>query len=193
MGARLRRVGLLVTIVAAATLAYACGGDDDDDGRPTGLDGGSKDASPADATPIPVDATQPPKDTGAPEAAAPPFKCADAGASVVDASACAVSFKTDILPSFSGCSGCHAAGANKPTILTGDADATWRALAGFTSKVNRPLVNPCSTVVADSVLVQTLDPTVNASERGSLMPPGAGLASAVPKVKQWVECGAPNN
>jgi len=191
MGARRRGVGLVASLAAATALVFACG---DDDVAPTPVDAGVDSAKDV-AAPVDVTITEPdpPKDTGAPEAAAP-FTCADAGASVVDASACAVSFKTDILPLFGVCVNCHGTSGNKPAILVADANATWNALAAFTvPKVSRPLVNPCSTAVADSVLVQTVDKSVSASERGALMPPGQGLPSDVPKIKQWVQCGAPNN
>ncbi|MBX3229365.1 MAG: hypothetical protein KIT84_17905 [Labilithrix sp.] len=187
MSARFRGVGVIVIAVAAAATAWACG--DDDAPAPGDVDAGDGgDTSPTDAAPADTGTN----DTGSPDAEAPAFVCADAGASVVDASACAVSFKTDVFPLLSGCANCHS-GGTPPKFSPNDPDTTWKAFAAFESKVKRRLIDPCSTAVADSVLVQTLDPTVPADERGSLMPPGAGLASAVPKVKQWVECGAPNN
>lgn len=185
-------MGLVASIVTAAAVVYACGDDDAAPKVETETDAGKDASPPVEDAPADVKAPEPVKDAE-PEAAAPPFKCADAGASVVDGSACKVSFKTDILPLLDACKSCHGTGANKPTIVTTDSDGTWRALAEFTSKVNRPLVNPCSKSVADSVLVQTIDPTVPPAERGSLMPPSSGLPAAVPKVKEWVECGAPNN
>ena len=74
-----------------------------------------------------------------------------------------------------------------------DAEGTYTVLSEFSPRSKKPYINPCSKDAAQAVMNDNLDPDAPASDRGAVMPPGTGLPTAVDMVREWLECGSPNN
>ena len=177
-----------LALIAACTTDYHKGLGDPNFGAPNALAGQKQPGPSSDNTP---------RDGGG--GGGQP-KCVESGGALVDGGACAVSFKTDILASFST-AGCQAAtchgGSNpqyEPKINPDDPTGTWNVFANFTlSNPAKLYINPCSTDPAESTIACNVN---GAAKCGTLMPSGsaAGLDSTiVTMIEDWLKCGAPNN
>jgi hypothetical protein len=133
--------------------------------------------------------------------AASSILCVKNGQTEVDAGACTVSFKTDVLGAFNTAqcaqASCHGGTnpQNQPRIDPNDGPGTWNQFAAFKITVGKLYIDPCSTDPTQSAIAANVDGTANAADRGTLMPQGSnGLtADVVAKIKAWVACGSPNN
>lgn len=183
-----------VVIVSAAIAANACttdyqqGLEDPNYGGPSALQG----AKPPGPT-LEVTGDQ----TG--EKANQPLCVKLGGALLAAPPACTVTFKTDVMGAINagGCSStvCHggAAPANQPKVDPADIKGTYDSMAAFPPRSGKPYINPCSIDPTAAVIEDNLDVNAPATDRGTVMPPGVGLAAAIPKVVEWLKCGSPNN
>lgn len=185
------RVGLIGSAAASAiacTTDYQQGLEDPNYGGPSALQG-SKPPGPT----LEVTADQ---NSGT---ANQPLCVKLGGAILATLPTCAVTFKGDVMTALSagGCQGttCHGGVAplNPPRIDPADIPGTYAAMAAFPPRSGKPYINPCSIDVAAAVIDDNLDTNAPAADRGTVMPPGAGLAAAIPKVQEWLKCGSPNN
>jgi len=126
--------------------------------------------------------------------------CVQSGGTLIEAGACATSFKSGVLAAFQagGCAavGCHGGStpANQPPIDPNDGPGTWAQFAAFKLTNGKPYINPCSTDPAASTIAANVNPNAPAADRGTLMPPGAvGLPAAIATIEAWQRCGSPNN
>ncbi len=124
--------------------------------------------------------------------------CVANGGAPVDAGACAVSFKTDVLAilgtnNCAASSDCHggAAPKYKPRIEPSDGPLTWAEFAAFQVGAT-PYINPCSTDKAQSSLLCNMQATGTC---GTKMPYLSGQVSDadLAKIETWLACGSPNN
>jgi hypothetical protein len=118
----------------------------------------------------------------------------------VDAGACAVSFKTDVLGAFglANCASasCHggATPRNVPRIEPSEAPSMYQAFQAFTISTGQPYINPCSTDGTKSGMACNLVAAGAAGGCGVHMPQGAQMpADAIAKINTWLKCGSPNN
>jgi len=154
----------------------------------------------------------PPEDGGGTTGPQTAYACEEAGAPLVDGSACTTSFANDIFPKMAaggtwGCAGtangCHgSAAAVKPYL---QASAVAQTAAGFypvlanfvlLDNSSKPYFNPCSTDPTQSSFVCNTLATGTTGECGISMPttPGTTISAAdQATVAAWVACGAPNN
>jgi hypothetical protein len=127
--------------------------------------------------------------------------CVKAGGKLVEAGACPVSFKTDILKIFGtaaapsvACTStdCHGGKTPnaQPAIEPGTPEDTYNGFQAFTAG-GKPYVSPCETDPAKTSILCN----VQAAACGSHMPKGGGQINAadLKKIEDWVKCGAPNN
>ena len=190
--ARTIRQALLIASVAVAAIActtdYQQGLEDPNYGGPSALQG----AKPPGNT---LEATSDKAGGGANQ----PLCVKKGGAILATLPACAVTFKTDVMGALGagGCSAtvCHggAAPTNQPKIDPADIPGTYASMAAFPPRSGKPYINPCSIDPTAAVMEDNLDAKAPATDRGTVMPPGVGLAAAVPKVLEWLKCGSPNN
>lgn len=121
------------------------------------------------------------------------------GALLATPPACNVKFSTDVMqalaPGSCSTAACHGGTepANQPKIDPADLPGSYTSMAAFSPRSGKPYINPCSTDPAAAVMEDNLDPSAPAADRGTVMPPGSGLAAAIPKVREWLQCGSPNN
>lgn len=138
---------------------------------------------------------------GGSSSGAPQPVCVQQGKTLlVDAGACSVSFKTDILgafgassPTCASTSSCHGGQnpANQPRIDQGDPAGTYREFAAFKLSTGVPYINPCSTNETESGIACNI---AEAGGCGAHMPVGGQIAAdVVAKFTTWLKCGSPNN
>jgi hypothetical protein len=182
-------------LVVACTTDYQKGLDDPKYGSPNALVGQRQPGSTTDHIAPSAGGAE----GGAPTTA-PKIECVAQGGALLDAGACAVSFKNDVLPALgrSTCAmaTCHG-GATPPTpprIEPGDPGAMWAEFAAF--KMNTgglPYINPCSTDKTKAGIACNLYATGSC---GVKMPLGGNPQTPqedIDKIDQWLECGSPDN
>lgn len=178
-------VGVLVFV--ACTTDYQKGVDDPNFGAPNALAGGKQPGASSEIT----------AEAGGGGPSGGPA-CVTAGGTLVDGGACAISFKTNILPAFKTAN-CQTAGSchggtnppNQPRIDPDDPAGMWTEFSNFKLSNGKPYINPCSTDPAQSTIACNCN---QAAPCGSVMPPGTGLpANVVADIETWLKCGSPNN
>ena len=177
--------GLL--LAAACTTDYQKGLDDPTFGDPNALAGKTQPGPAAGTT----------GDGGSSGSASGPI-CTTTGGTLVDAGACAVSFKT-ILAAFKtancqSAAGCHGGSPppNKPHIDPDDPNGTWAELTAFSLSNGKAYINPCSIDPTQSTISCNVNSAAPCGDQ--VMPPGLGLAAnVVTDIDTWLKCGAPNN
>ncbi len=131
----------------------------------------------------------------------------DAGATVstlceggtIDAAACTVSFKTDLMPKLiQECGACHTATGTAPRMDNTSPQATYDnfLLQGRTKPINgKPYINPCSTDKSASTIVCNIAATNPCGNAMPQLTPGVlSKAPTLPTLLDtWLACGSPNN
>lgn len=178
-----------VGAVVACTTDYQQGLDDPNYGGPNAL---------SNQTPPGSTSDQPSGTSSGGGGSDPACVTKSKGTVVAQTTPCAVSFTTDIMAIFkaktcTSAAGCHGTG-NPPPLINDDVGATYQALTNFTPSTGKIYVNPCSIDPTMSAIASNLNLAAAAGDRGTVMPPGAGLAAGdLDKVTKWVACGAPKN
>ncbi|MBX3225715.1 MAG: hypothetical protein KIT84_30940 [Labilithrix sp.] len=187
--ARLVVVGSAGVAALACTTDYQQGLEDPNYGGPSALKGQKPPGPTVEAT-----------DEGSSGGGANQPLCVKlGGALLATPPACNVKFSTDVMQALAAgsCStaACHggAEPANQPKIDPADLPGSYASMAAFPPRSGKPYINPCSIDPALSVIDDNLDPAAPAADRGTVMPPGSGLVAAIPKVREWLQCGSPNN
>jgi len=186
--ARTVLVGAVAVAALACTTDYQQGLEDPNYGGPSALQG----AKPPGPT---LEATSDKSGANANQ----PLCVKQGGAVLATLPACAVTFKTDVMGALAagGCAAtvCHGGTAptNQPKIDPADIAGSYASMAAFPPRSGKPYINPCSVDATLSVMEDNLDVNAPATDRGTVMPPGVGLAAAIPKVAEWLKCGSPNN
>lgn len=177
---------IAVAAVVACTTDYQKGLDDPAYGGPNALSNQQPPGSTSD---------QPTGTSSGGATSDPACVSKSAGKVVAQTTPCAVTFD-QVLAIFkaktcTSAAGCHGTG-NPPPLISDDAKATYNALANFTPSTGKIYVNPCSQDPTMSAISSNLDPNAAAGDRGTVMPPGVGLAGGdLTTIKTWVACGAP--
>jgi hypothetical protein len=130
----------------------------------------------------------------------PPPQPFDAGKSCnMPSSKCSVSYEKDVVPIFDracSTSSCHG-NASVPSMPIGNPKLTWTNLSQFTNRGDGklPYINPCSSDVKDSYILDNLGYDKSRPKvAGVKMPFGPPLPNDEIKViEEWVRCGAPLN